>query len=85
MGINGTKLRNETPFFFLAAIVATGDGWDCTNFHIRIRMISAIELSGNGPHQLLVTTIKLNNATQTNFIKSQNRHAIAIPLNWKHE
>ena len=47
MGMSCSKFENETPFLSLAAIIATGDGWGVTNFSIRNRMFSAIEMPGD--------------------------------------
>ena len=47
MAMSGSKFENETPFLSLAAIVGTGDGWDGTNFNIRDRIVSAVEMPGN--------------------------------------
>ena len=44
--MSSSKLENDTPFLSLAAIIATRDGWDGTDFHIRNRMVCAVEMSG---------------------------------------
>ena len=47
MGMSSSKFENETPFLSLAAITATGDGWHGTNFNIRKKMVSAVEMPGD--------------------------------------
>ena len=47
MGMSSSNLENETPFLSLAAIIDTRDGWDGVDFHIRNRMVRAVEMPGD--------------------------------------
>ena len=47
MGMNGSKFENETLFLSFTAFVTAGDEGNGTNFHVRNRMVGAIEMSGD--------------------------------------
>ena len=44
----GSKFGNETHFLSFAAIVATRNGTEASNFHVRNAMTARIKMSGNG-------------------------------------
>ena len=47
MGEYGSKFGNETHFLSFAAIVATRNGTEGSNFHVRNAMTARIKMSGN--------------------------------------
>ena len=46
-GVYGSKFGNETHFLSFAGIVATRDGTEVSNFHVRNAMTTRIEMYGN--------------------------------------
>ena len=47
MRVDSTKFGNEAHFMSFAAIIATRNGTEGSNFHIRNTMTAIVEVSGN--------------------------------------
>ena len=78
MRVDSTKFGNEAHFMSFAAIIATRNGTEGLNFHIRNTMTAIVEVSGNR----LVCVVACDRATvlakpspQTSSSFSNVKHA----------